>query len=76
MINFVRVYLWVLIEEQDVICVKKSLEEFVVKEGFKIVVSYVENESGVKFVRFELFWFFNDCYLGDILLVEQVDCLS
>ena len=37
---------------------------------------YVENESGAKLSRPELFRLLNDAQPGDILLVEQVDRLS
>ena len=37
---------------------------------------YVENESGAKLARPELFRLLADAHAGDILLVEQVDRLS
>jgi DNA invertase Pin-like site-specific DNA recombinase len=41
-----------------------------------IVGSYVENESGAKLARTELFRLIADSRPGDVLLVEQVDRLS
>jgi DNA invertase Pin-like site-specific DNA recombinase len=41
-----------------------------------IVGTFVENESGARLDRPELFRLLADCRLGDVLLVEQVDRLS
>ena len=41
-----------------------------------IVGTYVENESGAKLARPELFRLLADSQPGDVLLVEQVDRLS
>jgi DNA invertase Pin-like site-specific DNA recombinase len=42
----------------------------------RIAARYVENESGAKLHRPELFRLLADCEPGDVLLVEQVDRLS
>ena len=42
----------------------------------EIAAAYVENESGASLRRPELFRLLSDCKPGDVLLVEQVDCLS
>jgi DNA invertase Pin-like site-specific DNA recombinase len=42
----------------------------------RIAVRYIENESGAKLDRPELFRLLADCEPGDLLLVEQVDRLS
>lgn len=46
------------------------------QHGLRIASWYVENESGAKLARPELFRLLGDCQPGDILLVEQVDRLS
>ena len=40
------------------------------------MASYVENESGAKLDRPELFRLLRDSHPGDVLLIEQVDRLS
>jgi DNA invertase Pin-like site-specific DNA recombinase len=44
--------------------------------GMQIAAWYVENESGAKLTRPELFRLLSDSHPGDVLLVEQVDRLS
>jgi DNA invertase Pin-like site-specific DNA recombinase len=46
------------------------------ERGLPIVGTYVENESGAKFARPELFCLIGDSKPGDVLLIEQVDRLS
>jgi DNA invertase Pin-like site-specific DNA recombinase len=46
------------------------------ERDLSIAAWYVENESGAKLSRPELFRLLNDAQPGDILLVEQVDRLS
>ncbi len=41
-----------------------------------IAARYVENESGTKLARPELFRLLADCHPGDVLLIEQADRLS
>lgn len=55
---------------------RAALDAFVAERGVRIAARYVENESGAKLNRPELFRLLDDCDPGDILLVEQVDRLS
>lgn len=73
---FVRAYLRASTNEQDATRARTQLEEFVVERGLQIAAFYVENESGAKLARPELFRLLSDARSGDILLVEQVDRLS
>ena len=73
---FVRAYLRASTSEQDASRAREQLEAFAAERGLKIASSYVENESGAKLDRPELFRLLADCKPGDILLVEQVDRLS
>jgi hypothetical protein len=60
-------------------CVRRArgqLQTFAAERGLPIVSWYVENESGAKLARPELFRLLSDAQPGDILLVEQVDRLS
>jgi DNA invertase Pin-like site-specific DNA recombinase len=52
------------------------LEAFAAERGLTIAAYYVENESGSKLDRPELFRLLKDSRPGDVLLVEQVDRLS
>jgi DNA invertase Pin-like site-specific DNA recombinase len=52
------------------------VEAFAAERGLPIVGTYVENESGAKLARPELFRLLADSKPGDVLLVEQVDRLS
>jgi DNA invertase Pin-like site-specific DNA recombinase len=52
-----------------------TTEAFVVEHGLH-TASNVENESGAKLARPELFRLLSDARPGDILLIEQVDRLS
>ena len=49
---------------------------FAAKHGLNIVGKYVENESGAKLARPELFRLIADSRPDDVLLIEQVDRLS
>ena len=49
---------------------------FAAERELAIVGAYVENESGAKLARPELFRLIADSRPGDVLLVEQVDRLS
>ncbi len=74
--SFVRAYLRASTKEQDATRAKASLDQFATDHGLRIAAYYVENESGAKLQRPELFRLLSDCHPGDILLVEQVDRLS
>lgn len=73
---FVRAYLRASTSEQDATRARGALERFAADRGLKIAARYVENESGAKLHRPELFRLLADCQPGDVLLVEQVDRLS
>src|SRR3954452_14383304 len=62
--------------EQDASRAREQVEAFAQERGLRIVGTYVENESGAKLQRPELFRLIKDSAPGDILLVEQVDRLS
>lgn len=73
---FVRAYLRASTEDQDASRAKGDLDRFAGERGLTIAAYYVENESGAKLHRPELFRLLSDCSPGDLLLVEQVDRLS
>ena len=73
---FVRAYLRASTSEQDASRAKEQLKAFAAERRLKIAARYVENESGAKLARPELFRLLADSHPGDILLVEQVDRLS
>jgi DNA invertase Pin-like site-specific DNA recombinase len=73
---FVRAYLRASTDEQDANRARNQLKAFAAERGLKIASWYVENESGAKLARPELFRLLNDSSPGDILLIEQVDRLS
>ncbi|HHK1063640.1 TPA: recombinase family protein, partial [Pseudomonas aeruginosa] len=55
---------------------KQLLIDFASEHGQKIAAFYVENESGTKLDRPELFRLLEDSHEGDCILIEQVDRLS
>src|ERR1700709_1530075 len=73
---FVRAYLRASTVEQDATRARKALDAFASERGLRIANCYVENESGAKLTRPELFRLLADCQPGDVLLTEQVDRLS
>lgn len=73
---YVRAYLRASTDEQDANRARDQLKAFAAERGLTIVSWYVENESGAKLARPELFKLLTDAHDGDILLVEQVDRLS
>jgi DNA invertase Pin-like site-specific DNA recombinase len=73
---FVRAYLRASTDEQDANRACDQLKAFAAERGLKIAAKYVENESGAKLARPELFRLLTDAEPGDVLLVEQVDRLS
>ena len=73
---FVRAYLRASTAEQDAHRARARLDAFAEEHGFPIAARYVENESGAKLARPELFRLLADCAPGDVLLTEQVDRLS
>lgn len=73
---FIRAYLRASTAGQNAERAVADLEAFAAERGLKIAARYVENESGAKLARPELFRLLNDCQPGDVLLIEQVDRLS
>jgi DNA invertase Pin-like site-specific DNA recombinase len=71
-----RAYLRASTSEQDASRAREQVEAFAAERGLPIVGTYVENESGAKLARPELFRLLRDSKPGDVLLVEQVDRLS
>jgi DNA invertase Pin-like site-specific DNA recombinase len=71
-----RAYLRASSSEQDASRARSEVEAFAADRGLPIVGTYVENESGAKLTRPELFRLLADSKPGDVLLVEQVDRLS
>lgn len=73
---FVRAYLRASTSQQDASRARGMLDAFAAERGLRIAARYIENESGAKLDRPELFRLLADCEPGDVLLVEQVDRLS
>jgi DNA invertase Pin-like site-specific DNA recombinase len=73
---FIRAYLRASTDDQDANRARDQLKAFAAERGLKIASWYVENESGAKLARPELFRLLADAQPGDVLLVEQVDRLS
>ena len=73
---FIRAYLRASTDSQDASRAKQSLIDFANEHGHKIAAFYIENESGSKLDRPELFRLLDDSHEGDVLLIEGVDRLS
>ena len=73
---FIRAYLRASTEDQNASRARGDLERFAHERGLAIAATYIENESGARLDRPELFRLLADCAAGDVLLVEQVDRLS
>lgn len=73
---FIRAYLRASTSEQDASRARDALDAFADERGLRIAARYMENESGAKLHRPELFRLLADSEPGDVLLVEQVDRLS
>ncbi|TDF82000.1 recombinase family protein [Pseudomonas sp. H9] len=73
---FIRAYLRASTSSQDASRAKQSLVTFAAEHGHKIAAFYIENESGSKLNRPELFRLLDDSHEGDVLLIEGVDRLS
>ena len=76
MIVFIRAYLGASTKDQDAGRARIALRDFAKQHGLKVAAWYVENVSGTKLERPELFRLLADAQPGDVLLVEQVDRLS
>ncbi|MBI6918892.1 recombinase family protein [Pseudomonas monteilii] len=73
---FIRAYLRASTSEQDATRAKQSLIDFAAEQGHKIAAFYIENASGAKLERPQLFRLLDDSHEGDVLLIEGVDRLS
>ena len=73
---FVRAYLRASASHQDATRARDQLNSFAAEHGLQIAAWYVENESGAKLARPELFRLLADAHPLDICLTEQVDRLS
>jgi DNA invertase Pin-like site-specific DNA recombinase len=73
---FIRAYLRASTDEQDAARARGQVEAFAADRGTQIAAWYIENESGTRLDRPELFRLLADSHSGDVLLVEQVDRLS
>ena len=73
---FVRAYLRASTQDQNANRAREQVEAFAAERGLSIACYYIENESGAKLARPELFRLLADAHPGDLLLVEQVDRLS
>lgn len=71
-----RSYLRASTAEQDATRARSQVEAFAAEHNLTIAATYVENESGAKLARPELFRLLSDSKPGDVLLIEQVDRLS
>jgi DNA invertase Pin-like site-specific DNA recombinase len=71
-----RAYLRASTVEQDASRAREQVEAFAAERGLPIVGWFIENESGAKLSRPELFRLLADSKPGDVLIVEQVDRLS
>jgi DNA invertase Pin-like site-specific DNA recombinase len=74
--SYVHAYLRASTEEQDANRARKSLEDFAAANNTRIAGWYVEQESGAKLARPELFRLLDNTQPGDVLLLEQIDRLS
>ena len=73
---FIRAYLRASTDEQDATRARAQIQAFAAERQMQIAAWYIENESGAKLHRPELFRLLSDAHAGDVLLVEQVDRLS
>lgn len=73
---FVRAYLRASTAEQDASRARSSIDDFATEQKLPICNYYVENESGSRLDRPELFRLLKDCTQHDILLIEDIDRLS
>ncbi len=71
-----RAYLRASTDEQNASRARAQIEAFAAEREIPIVGTFIENESGAKLARPELFRLIGDSKPGDILLIEQVDRLS
>lgn len=73
---FVRAYLRASDQSQNAERARADLVRFAEERGQRIAAFYVENASGAKLERPELFRLLADATPGDICLIEQIDRLT
>ncbi|WP_458096180.1 recombinase family protein [Roseomonas sp. WA12] len=71
-----RLYLRASADDQDATRARAALEAFAEERSLQVAGTYIENESGARLDRPELWRLLNDSRPGDLLLTEQVDRLS
>lgn len=72
----VYAYLRASTKEQDALRAKQALSEFARSLNVKISAWFIENESGAKLWRPELFRLLDTAELGDAILIEQIDRIT
>jgi DNA invertase Pin-like site-specific DNA recombinase len=72
----VYAYLRASTKEQDALRAKDTLSEFAKTLKVKISAWFIENESGAKLQRPELFRLFDTAEPGDAILIEQIDRIT
>ena len=74
--GFIRAYLRVSTEEQDVMRAKKEIDDFALLHNQKIAAFYYEKFTGTSLNRPELNRLLADVQQGDSILIESVDRIS
>jgi len=69
-------YLRASTKEQDAARAKDALLQFAANSNLNVASFFIENESGAKLDRPELFRLLDIAQAGDIILVEQIDRIS
>lgn len=72
----VYAYLRASTKEQDALRAKQALSEFAESLHVKISAWFIENESGAKLWRPELFRLLDTAEPGDAILIEQIDRIT
>ena len=72
----VYAYLRASTKEQDALRAKDTLSEFAKSLKVKISTWFIENESGAKLQRPELFRLLDTAEPGDAILIEQIDRIT
>ncbi|MBD8348451.1 recombinase family protein [Dysgonomonas sp. HGC4] len=72
----VYAYLRASTKEQDALRAKETLSEFAQNLNVKISAWFIENESGAKLERAELFRLLDTAEPGDAILIEQIDRIT
>lgn len=72
----VYAYLRASTKEQDALRAKQALSEFAESLNVKISAWFIENESGAKLWRPELFRLLDTAEPGDAILIEQIDRIT